>query len=193
MLDGATHPLEVFSLSPASIILSFFSPLLLIFSIVSLFFIFFFFFLRRGHANLLCIVPILVYVQPKLDSSRYCFNFQLSPALDSRPRFAFHLLFHFLIVSLLLFHFSIDSLLLIIFQLSHPKERDGPSGARTHRPHPQSRVADALDCSTTEGRPVDLCIWFLGPEQALVSFFSFKFIYLVLSSSRKWYYRKDHQ
>ena len=23
--------------------------------------------LRRGHANLLCIVPILVYAQPKLD------------------------------------------------------------------------------------------------------------------------------
>ena len=35
--------------------------------------------LRRGHANLLCIVPILVYVQPKLDivCKNYSFNLTL--------------------------------------------------------------------------------------------------------------------
>ena len=32
--------------------------------------------LRRGHANLLCIVPILVYVQPKLDNLVFHFNIQ---------------------------------------------------------------------------------------------------------------------
>ena len=33
--------------------------------------------LRRGHANLLCIIPILVYVQPKLTQERPCLTWHM--------------------------------------------------------------------------------------------------------------------